>query len=260
MTLGLRFAAAQTIPAAGDVRTNVAQHVALADLARRHEVRLLVFPELSLTGYELERAEELAFRPGDPRLRPLIAAAERGAMFLVVGAPVRVDGRLHIGAMVLAPDGSTALYTKRHLGAFGPEAAVDGHIPPGEPTVFEPGDADPLVDVDGRSAAIAVCADAGHPEHARAAAARGATTYLASVFIIASAFEAESARLRRHACEHSMAAAMANFGGPSGGLRAAGRSTVWNARGDALARLGRSDAGLAIALGDDEGVSDVLSR
>src|SRR6188472_4663083 len=96
---------AQTCPIRGDVEANVAEHLRCVRLAAKHGVSLLVFPELSLTGYELALAAERAFTVDDPRLEPLREAARSQALTLVVGAPLRVDDRLHIGALVLSPDG-----------------------------------------------------------------------------------------------------------------------------------------------------------
>ena len=74
--------------------------------------QVVVFPELSLTGYELARAAELAFEPLDTRLEPLLALARRAQVTLVVGAPVRLEGWLHLGAAVLDADGGLEWYTK----------------------------------------------------------------------------------------------------------------------------------------------------
>ena len=47
------LAAAQTVPVRGDVEANLAQHVRLVRVAAEEKAQVLVFPELSLTGYEL---------------------------------------------------------------------------------------------------------------------------------------------------------------------------------------------------------------
>lgn len=253
MTRFRSLAAAQTIPARGDVDANVERHLRLVRAAADAGVGLLVFPELSLTGYELDLAEELAFAEDDSRLDPLRDAAVSSRLTLVVGAPVRLGAKLHIGALVLHPDRSVELYTKRHLGAFSAGASPDGDVPPAEATVFQPGDRDPLVRLDGHVAALAVCADVSRPSHAEAAARRGATTYLASMFVVPSDLEQETARLRTYAVRHSMAVVLANFGGPSGGLASAGGSAIGSERGELLVRLGPTGSGLAIAVEDERG-------
>jgi len=249
------LAVAQTCPVAGDVSANVDEHLRLARAAIEAGARLIVFPELSLTGYELPRARELAFAPEDARLEPLRDLAAGAGATLIVGAPLLEAGRLHLAAFVLSPDRAVAHYTKRRLGTFPPAAAcdaVDGStsLPPPEPTVFEPGTRDPLIAHGRRTAAIAICADIGDPDHPAQASARGAGIYLASMFVIPSDFAGESAALSRYATRHRMVVALANFGGPSGGLRAAGRSGFWRPDGTLGNQLAPEGAGFALWVED----------
>jgi predicted amidohydrolase len=242
-----RLAAAQSIPIRGDVESNIEQHVRLIHAAADADANVVVFPELSLTGYELDLAGELAFSETDQRLDPLVKLAASRHLTLVVGAPVRIESRLYIGAFILASDGAIDLYTKQHLGAFAPSDNPDGIVPPAEATVFHPGDRNPLVRIGGALASIAVCADVARPAHAKAAAERGAKTYLASMFVIPSDMERDLTRLRTYAERHSMAVVFSNYGGPSGGLPSGGRSAVW-APDKILVRLGNTGTGVALAV------------
>lgn len=55
------LASAQTKPKRGNIKANLAEHYQLIDLASKNGADLIVFPELSLTGYERENAMSLAF-------------------------------------------------------------------------------------------------------------------------------------------------------------------------------------------------------
>ena len=84
LTLGI----AQTSPKLGDVPANLTQHLALIEQAAAQSVELLLFPELSLTGYNLQDlVYEVAIRPtaGDPVFGPLLAATREHRMDVVVG-------------------------------------------------------------------------------------------------------------------------------------------------------------------------------
>jgi predicted amidohydrolase len=247
------IAVAQTVPVRGEVDANLSEHLRLARFAADAGPDVLVFPELSLTGYELDLAESLAFTEEDARLAPLIGIARTSSITLIVGAPVRRAGRLHIGAFIISPGTGVTLYTKHHLGAFSDAARCDGIVPPAEATVFEPGDLYPLIRFDACTAAVAICADTGRPSHPAAAAARGATTYLASMFVVPSDFPRETANLEEYAARHGMAVAFANFGAPSGGLRSAGRSAIWSPTGERLVELPADGAGVAVAIESAEG-------
>ena len=111
MSMAGCLAVAQTIPVRGDVTTNLEQHLRLAGVARAAGAGLLIFPELSLTGYELDLAERLAFAPDDERLAPLVDAAASSSMILIAGAPVRLDGRLHIAAFIISLFGVAIVFS-----------------------------------------------------------------------------------------------------------------------------------------------------
>lgn len=239
----MKLAVAQTVPRAGDVDANLREHLALAKRAADRGASLVLFPELSLTGYELGMADDLAFDIDDDRFRPLRALSDERALTIVAGAPVRLEGALHIAAPIAAP-GAFQLYTKRFLGAFA--ASAGGAVPPPEDSVFEAGERDPAVSLGDLSAAIGICADTARAAHAERASARGAAVYLASAFVIESDYAADTARLAGYAERHSWLVALANFGGPSGGLPSAGRSAIWGPTGAQLASLPPTGAGIAM--------------
>jgi predicted amidohydrolase len=165
------IAAAQACSIKGDIRANVNAHVAMARMAAARGARLVVFPELSLTGYEPELAAALATGPNDPRLAPLGKCSQRYGITLIAGAPVVCSrGKPFIGAYVFTPT-RTFLYRKRHL-----------H--PGEERFFSEGKAESrIVTVSGMRVGTAICADTNHASHAQAAAKRGAQCYAAGVLI-----------------------------------------------------------------------------
>ena len=210
------IAVAQTCPVRGDVDANLDEHLRLAGCAASEGAQLVLFPELSLTGYEIGLADRLAFSEDDVRLTPIVDLAVSRGIIVIAGAPVRIETRLHIGAFIVSPDRTTRLYTKQRMGAFSEAARCDGIVPPPEATVFQPGDRNPLIGFAHWTAAVAICADVGQPLHPRRAAARGATMYLASMFVIPSEFEGDSAKLSRYAAEHSMI-----VGSPTSGARRA---------------------------------------
>ena len=68
MTTARALAAAQLIPTRGDLEQSLHGHIQLIHAAAEEQVRVLVFPELSLTGYQLDLARDLAFSQRDARL------------------------------------------------------------------------------------------------------------------------------------------------------------------------------------------------
>ncbi|MCX6649016.1 MAG: carbon-nitrogen hydrolase family protein [Candidatus Bathyarchaeota archaeon] len=231
------LAVAQSASARGDVEGNVARHTRFAEAAAEHGARLIVFPELSLTGYEPDIAAANVLTPDDPRLRPFRDIAEKHSITIVAGAPYRSLEGLHIAAFALQPRGAH-IYTKHHL-----------HH--GEEAYFSAGTMGLEIGLDGERVSFAICADTTHPSHAEAAARAGATVYAAGVFITPTGIEADSAQLRGYAKDHRMVVLMANFAAPSSGFATAGRSAIWDELGETVVQAPGVGDALLIAHRED---------
>jgi len=85
-TPSIRIAAAQTVSTAGDVAANVRMHTKFIATAHQARIDLLVFPELSLSGYELPLLRDCRLQPDDSRLTPIRDLAQTTRMTVVVGA------------------------------------------------------------------------------------------------------------------------------------------------------------------------------
>lgn len=217
-----RLAAAQTLSVAGDLAANIATHAAFIRTAARARVELLVFPELSLSGYEPEYLARCALTPQSVELTPLRELVHATGVTVVLGAPIEAEDQVHphIGALTLFPDGHVGLYHKQFLHPG--EDAFASHAPPGQATYA----------IDGVTCALSICADSAHPEHAARAAENGAQVYLSSALISPAGYPTDSGRLRHHAQQYGYAVLLANHGGPTGGYASAGRSALWNERGE----------------------------
>ena len=230
----ITIAAAQTIPFDGDVRKNIETHEKLIALAADKKVDVILFPEMSLTGYDLSHGQELAFTIYDERIKPIMLLAEKHNIIVIAGVPLQMDSNLYIGALIISPDRSISPYAKHHVHAT-------------EKKVFKPGHLNPKIYFGDEQASIAICADITHSSHAGNAASSGSTLYLASVFITPEGIEKESALLKGYARKHKMAVAMANYGGESGGIQSGGKSAIWSDTGSKVVAMEGNGEGLVIA-------------
>jgi predicted amidohydrolase len=74
----MRVALAQIAPALGELERNLEQHLEVVEVAAGQGADLVIFPELSLTGYDVrEQAAELALSAQSPALQPLAEASHR---------------------------------------------------------------------------------------------------------------------------------------------------------------------------------------
>jgi predicted amidohydrolase len=213
----IRIAGAQSISIAGDIATNVQTHMKFIAAAHQAKIDLLVFPELSLCGYELPLLQECLLHPNDGHLKALRELVHQTHMTVVVGAPVACGAGMSpaIGAITFYPDGSYSIYKKQHLHAG--EEVFATKCPAASRT-----DA-----VLGESFSLAICADTAHETHATNAAKAGASLYLAGVLVSEAGYAADSAKMQRYATSLSLGVLMANHGGTSGGYVSAGKSAFW---------------------------------
>lgn len=116
-----RLGLAQINPALGDVAGNLALHLEIVDQARVAGVELLIFPELSLTGYRLrEQAFEVALHLADDAafLAPLVAASRD---MDIVASFVELDdrGRYTINAAYWSLGKLVHMHRKLYLPTYG---------------------------------------------------------------------------------------------------------------------------------------------
>ena len=117
----LKLALAQINTRLGDIQANLEKHLEYVRQARSAGADLLVFPELSLTGYVLQDlASSVALRPDadDPIFRPLLEASQ--GIDLVVGF-VNEDERhrFFISAAYLARGQVLHVHNKVYLPTYG---------------------------------------------------------------------------------------------------------------------------------------------
>ena len=238
----IRIAGAQSISVAGNIAANVQMHLEFIAAARQAQVNLLVFPELSLCGYELSLLKKCLLHADDSRLSALRDMAVEAKMNVVVGAPVANDAGIApaIGAFTFYPDRTYSIYRKQHL-----------H--PGEEIFASKGNAvshnKEMLD---RSYSLAICADTAHDTHSKNAAMSGASLYLAGVLVSEAGYAADSAKMQHYAASLGLGVLMANHGGPSGGYVSAGKSAFWAPGGKLVVQAPGTGNALVVASNDSD--------
>lgn len=166
----LRIHLAQLNSRVGDLAGNTDRILQLAqDLVAADQADLLLVPELALTGYP---PEDLLLRPAlQSRVEAQLLRLQQTirGITLVVGYPVRRDGRLYNAAGVLHEGQWLAEYHKQRL----PNDQVFD-----EQRYFKAGEQACVVDIQGFRLGLLICEDIWHPEPARQAAAEGAEALL----------------------------------------------------------------------------------
>ncbi|HET7386767.1 MAG TPA: carbon-nitrogen hydrolase family protein [Nocardioidaceae bacterium] len=232
----LRVAAAQAGSVSGDVETNVGTAVGLVEQAAQQQARVVVLPELFLTGYDPDAwSHEASLSPEDGRLEALRHAAQRARAVVVSSAALRRAPDVStISLLVFTPGGEVVdAYDKQHL--------TDEEQP-----FFTPGSHGASVRVDGWQLGLGVCYDGCFPEHAMTAVADGATAYLCPAAYYVGSEHRRDLYYAARALDNGIYVVLAGLTGRCGSHEFNGGSAIYEPEGRPLERLGR-ETGVAVA-------------
>ena len=162
------IALAQINPVVGDLSGNAKLISDAAEVAYSAGAKLLITPELALTGYP---PEDLLLRPAfieaaaDTLDQLRFALAAYPGLAVVVGHPLKSPQGLHNAASVLRDGQCIASYAKHEL----PNNEVFDEV-----RYFTPGNAPCVFDIEGCAIGVIICEDAWHAGPASQAKAAGA--------------------------------------------------------------------------------------
>ena len=233
----LRAAAAQIDVVPFDAEANAAKHEEMIGRARQEGADLVVFPELSLAGYNVgARSYEAAISRDDPLLSELAAIAQD--ISAVVGFVEEGYAAQFFNSAAVLRDGEVVfVHRKLNLANYG--ALEEGKF-------FAQGRyIEPFPLRGSFSGAVLTCADMWNPALVHLAALHGATLLVSPT---ASSHDAVSRAfsnprgwdtvLRFYAMIYGLPIVMANRVGTEGGLEFWGGSRIVDANGDVVASAG----------------------
>ncbi|MEP7372773.1 MAG: carbon-nitrogen hydrolase family protein [Chitinophagaceae bacterium] len=237
----MKICVAQTRPVKGDIRTNIENHKKLISLAVSNRAGMIVFPELSITGYEPELAKELATNQEDPRFDDFQQISDRSQITIGVGVPTKNNTGLCISMVIFQPHKARMTYSKKYIHPDEEPFFVSGQnfgcIPGTKPNI-----------------AVAICYELSIPEHSENAFKCRANIYIASVAKTAGGVEKAYRSLSEIANKYSMTVLMSNCVGHCDNFESAGKTAIWNNKGEPVAQLNNSNEGILIIDTDTEEV------
>ncbi|MFF3459442.1 carbon-nitrogen hydrolase family protein [Streptomyces sp. NPDC002730] len=228
----LRTALLQSSGRPGSVAENLKVLDDAASNAAAAGARLLICPEMFLTGYAIGDQVPVLAEPADgPGARSVAEIAVRHGIAVMYGYPERDGERIFNSAQLIGPDGeSLANYRKTHLfGCF-------------EQQWFTPGE-QPVVQAElgGIRIGMLICYDVEFPENVRAHALAGTDLLLVpTAQMHPFQFVAESLVPVR-AFESQMYIAYVNRTGPEGEFEFVGLSCLASPDGAVRTRAGRGE-------------------
>lgn len=229
----MKIAIAQIRPKKGDIKSNSAIHTKWIEKAYKNGAECLFFPELSLTGYEPELAEQLALDKNASILAYFADLSVKMEIIIAIGAPLRVADGVSISMIFFFPNRTKKIYSKQILHQDEMPFFVSGN----EPALIQTGTL---------KIAPAICYESLQPKHIKTACSMGAQLYLASVAKPQKSIKKAYAHFRYSAQLYNIPILMVNSVGYCDNFVSAGLSAVWNRKGDKLAGLNGTEEGLIL--------------
>lgn len=162
----MRIAAAQFEAAVGDPVRNIARMTEFVSAAAAKGADVVVFPEMSDTGYDMPEILKSASNWEDAPMQALRSSAQRHDIAVIAGLSERVGADVYNAVAVIARDGAlVARYRKVHLITATP-IHEERFLKPGSELVLSSLDAIPI--------GLLLCYDLRFPEVARALGLGGA--------------------------------------------------------------------------------------
>lgn len=219
----MTIALAQLRPHVGAIEENIQRHLEFVSQAAARHADFIIFPELSLSGYEPKLADTLALELHDQRLDVFDTVSLTHSITIAVGIPLRVDQGVHISLVIFSPAKSRKVYSKHFL-----------H--PDETLYFIPGQNAGL-QIAGSNIALAICYELSVEAHRSAAFASKPDLYITSVAKTRKGVAAAQQVLADTAMRYSTIALMCNSVGKQDGEDCAGTTSAWNQWGDLIGQL-----------------------
>jgi len=229
----MKLCVAQTRPVTGDIKSNIEKHKILISSAWSQRSDAIIFPELSLTGYEPTLASRLMCDPDDQAFQVFQRIADATNMIVGVGMPTRSANGVCISMVLFRPAQSQLIYSKKYLHSD-------------EEPFFVSGDNFNVLVLDRIKIAPAICYEISVAEHAENAIGNGANIYVASVNKAITAIDAAVGRLIEIASKYSIPVLMANCVGFCDGSPCAGRTSIWNDEGSLIGQLDDRTEGILV--------------
>lgn len=229
----MKICAAQTRSIKGDIQQNINNHKRLIGLAVDKKADMIVFPELSLMGYEPTLAKDLVSTQDDTRLDDFQTLSDAHQIIIGVGLPTKSETGICISLILFQPHQARQTYSKQHLHAD-------------ELPYFIEGQTQVYVTVKQSKMAPAICYESLLPEHAENAFKNGATLYMASVAKSQKGIDKAFKHYPEIAIKYGMTVVMANCVGFCDNFNSVGNSAIWNNKGILVGQLDGMSEGLIL--------------
>ncbi|WP_371195113.1 carbon-nitrogen hydrolase family protein [Glaciecola sp. SC05] len=229
----MKICIVQISPQKGNVSANIDSHLAAIRSAVVLGIDVIIFPELSITGFEPALAKQLVQNPHSASFDCFEELAEEHEITIGIGIPTQSDTGLNISMLIFQPSKHRQVYSKTILHSD-------------ELPYFVCGDSEPVIQVRGQKLGIGICYETLQNERFLQSVNLGAKAFIASVAKPQNGIHKANSLFASFSKKCSIPILMANSIGYCDNFLSAGQSTVWNSKGKVIGQLNDVSSGLLI--------------
>lgn len=214
----MKICLAQIASVKGNLNENLSNHLTYVNKAVGLGADLVVFPELSLTGYYPSLAGELACLETDVIFGTLQELSDNAGICISVGVPTKIRKGTCISMILFQPHSDQLIYSKKYLHAD-------------EEPFFVSGPNIPVISIKSMNVSFAICYELTVTNHIEKAAGSGAEIYIASVVKSVTGVNKAITTLANYATKYAIPVMMVNAIGLAEDTICGGMSSLWQCDG-----------------------------
>lgn len=220
--------------AKGNIQKSIQIHLEIIERAIQLNSDLIVFPELSITGYEPELAKELSTSVENEIFNPFQEISDNNEITIGIGMPTKAVDGINISMLIFRPNEKDRLvYSKCILHSD-------------ELPFFVSSNSQPSLKIKGRTISFGICYETLQREHFVKAKEKDAEIYIASVAKSDRGTNKAYLHFPSIAKEFNTPILMSNTIGYCDNFLSNGSSAVWNEKGQLIGQLDNKNQGILI--------------
>lgn len=229
----MKICIAQTKSLRGEVSKNVENHLHVIEAAIKLQADLIIFPELSITGYEPDLAQSLATDIENKIFDSFQCISQENKITIGVGMPINTSDGINISMLIFQPN-QTRLVNSKQL------------LHKDELSYFTSGKIQSLISIKNRKIAFGICYESLQRAHFLQAKQKGADLYIASAAKPKAGIEKGYKYYPAIAKEFNTPVFLSNCVGVCDNFLSLGSSAIWNEEGELIAKLDTENQGILV--------------
>ena len=229
----MKICIAQTISEKGEVSKNIKNHITLIENAIDAAADLIVFPELSITGYVPTLATLLATTKDDTPFDHFQEKSNQNNITIGIGVPLISNNGITISMLFFQPNKERLIYSKQLL-----------HTD--ELPYFVKGNEYLNLSIKNKTIAFGICYETLQTSHFKNSVNDKTDVYIASVAKSQNGIDKAQLHFPKMAKEYSIPILLSNAIGLCDNFIAVGQSAVWDKNGALVEQIDTKNQGIII--------------